>query len=123
MLRRAFLKTLAGFPAIAAVIPKKFMPQTDYELPVGCDLSMTSLQVAINFGNERDLGKARKLLIGPENLFVARELLGVLGIPYSTDPVIMALRDEMLVYEVTREYPMNTWVLQFEHGTVKSVGP
>ena len=115
--RRSFFQALAAAPLALAGV--KFAPQM-FQLPVGCDLSMTSLQWAINEGKQRRFGRALTLIIGPENLFPARELLGR---PPQLHPEGLFKREEFLIYEVTRDMSMNCWRVQFERGIVESQGP
>jgi hypothetical protein len=114
--RRDFFQSLAAAPL--ALLGVKLAPQL-FQLPVGCDLSMTSLQWAINEGTRLRFGKPHTLIIGPENLFPARELLG--RPPFHVNEIFK--REEFLIYEVTRDMPMNCWRVQFEHGVVESQGP
>jgi len=113
--RRSFFQSLAAAPL--ALMDVKLAPQV-FQLPIGCDLSMRSLQWAINEGMQQRFGKPHTLLIGPENLFPARELLGM---PPQIQPPFK--REDFLIYEVTRDMPMNCWRVQFEHGVVESQGP
>jgi len=115
--RRSFFQSLAAAPL--ALLGVKFATPL-FQLPVGCDLSLTSLQWAINEGTRLRFGRPHTLLIGPENLFPARELLGR---PPHYTPEGLLKREEFLIYEVTREMPMNTWRVQFERGIVESQGP
>jgi len=117
--RRTFFQSLAAAPL--ALLGVKLAPQL-FHLPVGCDLSMSSLQWALNEGTQRGFGLPRTLIIGPENIFPARELLGR-NPKYTTNPVINALFEHVLIYRVTRELPMNCWRVEFEHGVVESQGP
>jgi len=116
--RRGFLKTLLTLPLIAGIAAKF---SCEFELPVGCDLSMTSLHEVLRRGDELKLGCPRKLLIGPENIFPAREILG--WPRYTADSEINWITSQNLFYEVTGRYPMNTWAVQFDRGVIKSVGP
>lgn len=115
--RRSFFQSLAAAPL--ALLGVKLAPQM-FQLPVGCDLSMTALQQAINEGTRLRFGRPHTLVIGPENLFPARELLGR---PPQLYPEGLFKREEFLIYDVTRELPMNCWRVQFEHGVVESQGP
>jgi hypothetical protein len=123
--RRDFFRWLSIIPV--ALLGIRFGLQT-FRLPVGCDLSFTALQWAVVEGLQRNFGHAKRLIIGPENIFSARELLGRSGDKEWTccldpDPVIQKLKEEYLTYEVRRDIPMNTWSVEFERGVVESQGP
>src|SRR5574340_1005787 len=116
--RRSFVKCLAAIPALFCLrVPQ----QTEYDLPIGCDLTLGSLNWAFEIGKEHSLGQPRRLLIGPENRFPAREILGVPGKKYTHDSEINGLMIwDFRQYEVF--LPYNTWVVEFERGRVRSVG-
>jgi hypothetical protein len=59
-------------------------------------------------------------MIGPENLWPAREMLGTPGLPY---PHSIFNREDYLSYVVRDNFPYNTWRIQFERGIVESQGP
>lgn len=118
MKRRSFFKTLSGLPIIAAMNAENIPVCGDYSLPIPCDLTMGALSAALKTGVELKLGRPHTLLIGPENLFPARELLG--GPPVDFAPFT---REDFLVYSVTREIPIWSWKVLFEYGTVGSRGP
>jgi len=118
MKRRSFFKTLTGLPIIAAMKAENIPAVGDYLLPIPCDLSMSSLNLALKIGEENRLGRPHQLLIGPENLFPVRELLGMP--PSNLYPF---KQEDFLRYTVTREMPMNAWKVLFEYGTVGSRGP
>jgi hypothetical protein len=116
--RRDFFKALSIIPA--ALVGLRFGLQA-FTLPVGCDLSMTALQEAINHGTRLNFGRPHTLIIGPENLFPARALLGMPGLPYTKEKLFK--REDFLEYVVRYNLPHNTWRVQFEHGIVESQGP
>lgn len=122
MNRRGFLARFAAIPAAFALNVTKAQPRTA-RLPIDCDLSFSSLQWALKEGKERGFGRARVLIIGPENLFVAREMLGAPGTRYNTDPLIAALMNESLIYDCRRDIPMNYCTVKFEHGIIESHAP
>lgn len=114
--RRDFFKSLSIIPAVFLGLRFGLQKHT---LHTGCDLSMTALQWAINEGADRNFGRPHTLLIGPENLFPARELLGMPGLPYNHKPF---RREEFLEYVVVYNMPQWTWRVQFERGIVESQG-
>src|SRR6266446_4952091 len=103
--RRSFIGALLATPLAAVVLPattKKpeanAAPKSEWLpshqpifLPIGCDLSLCALQWAFDIAEERRLGKPKFMLIGPENKFVARELLGNYRKPYTPDSEINCL--------------------------------
>src|SRR5260221_6040750 len=115
--RRSFLGALGCVP-VSALLPPVVSPKTTNiygwkttaadqiqrqqprHLPVGCDLSYNAIQWAMNIGKEYELGKPKFLYIGPENKWVARELLGVPHKPYTADSEINCLWDDLFIYEV-----------------------
>lgn len=116
--RRDFFKSLSLIPSV--FLGLRFgLPK--HILHTGCDLSFTGLQWATNEGRDRNFGRAHTLLIGPENLFPARELLGMPGLPYHATRIFE--REEFLEYVVVYSMPQNTWRVQFERGIVESNGP
>jgi hypothetical protein len=125
--RRSVIKSFLITPLVLAGLSKEMSAKakaSSVELPIGCDLSFGALQWAFDLGEENRFGEARILLIGPENKFTAREMLGGFPKKYWTgDSDINCLRNTMLRYELTRSLPMNTWKLFFEHGVVISRGP
>lgn len=133
--RRDFLKPMllapAGLAFANVVSPKptvvsrasRTQDQQPRHLPIGCDLSLCALQWAVNIGREHNLGKPKILYIGPENKFVAREILGWPHKPYTADSEINALQNDLLGWEVIRWMPFHTWKLVFEYGVVISEGP
>jgi len=113
--RRTFFQSLAVVPL--ALLGVKVGPRI-FHLPVGCDLSMVSLNYALDEGHRMGYGFPRKLVIGPENRFAARELLGT---PCTDSSEVNWIH--YFPYEETRDIPMWTWRIEFEHGTVESRGP
>lgn len=87
------------------------------KLPVPCDFSMTALQLALQIGEENGFGKALKLVHGPENTFPVRQLLALPKKPITNNP------DDYLELEMTREFPLWDWHVEFENGKVKSEYP
>jgi hypothetical protein len=80
----------------------------EVSLPIGSDLTVGSLKWAIKVGEEGKLGVPKKLVVGPENTFPAREVL------YGGDAIELV---------ITREFPMRQWRVVFENGIVVSQGP
>lgn len=129
MNRRGFLGSLAG---AAAVIPlaesKAATTFASSPLPVGSDLSLTALELTLRVAKEKGFGKPLCLMIGPENLFVAREIFGrgveLIYTPDPNDPQInKAIEQDVFGYRVVSALPMNFWMVQFERGTITSQGP
>jgi hypothetical protein len=125
--RRSIIKSFLITPLVLAGLAKEMSAEaraTSVELPVGCDLSFSSLQWAFDLGKENHFGEPKYLLVGPENKYIARELLGLFPRkPYTWDSEINCLIDKMLLWEVSCLLPVNTWKLFFEHGVVVSKGP
>ncbi len=125
MLRRNFISTLFATPVATTIlgVPLKASPtESCVHLPIGCDLSFNALQWAFDVAKTHNFGKPKFLLIGPENKFVARELLGSYKKLYTADSELNALLLGF-PFEVTRALPSRTWKMVFEHGIVVSEGP
>ncbi|SRR6266849_579040 len=129
MNRRGFIGSLAG---AAAVIPsaefKAAKTFASSPLLIACDLSVRSLQWALETAKEKGYGKPLCLMIGPENLFTAREVFGRgVELVYTPDPndpqVNKAIEQDVFGYRVVSALPFNFWMVQFERGTVTSQGP
>jgi len=119
--RRSFLSFLSISPLALFFKGGKNTPK-EIELPISCDLSFKSLQWAVDKGKENNLGKPKYLLIGPENKFVAVELLGVPHTPYTWNSEVNCLIDEYFSFEVSHSLPYQTWKLFFDKGVVISKG-
>ena len=120
MERRQLIKTLFVAP-LATLIPQAKISKELF-LPIGADLSFTSLSYACRIGAKGGFGRPLCLIVGPENIFPARELLGPPMKPYTADSEINVLW-EYFGYRVDSRLPYNEWYLQFEDGIVKSRGP
>jgi hypothetical protein len=113
MRRRDFFQTLsAGLLAMAGV---NLSPKIT-QLPIGCDLSMGSLDWAVREGRSKGFGRPRWLRVGSNHIEVARWMLGTFGQP--CDPIMHSLQDEMLRYEASEDLPKNFWRLEFDHGII-----
>lgn len=118
MERRLFFKSLLLLPTALAGLSK-----TNYfdQLPVFVDLSLMSVQWAIIEGMKKGYGKPCKLVIGPELLWMAREILG--GSPMRVRyPELNCLYNDILAYEVRYSSKPHTWWIEFESGNVGSSG-
>lgn len=134
--RRSLIRSLFALPALATTVRDTPTPDSRSSLvrwvtqpillPIGCDLSFCSLRWALDIGEENNLGEVKYLLIGPENKFIAREILGNYKKPFTGDSEINCLWPGF-PYEVLRvphcSFPMWTWKLVFERGVVVSEGP
>jgi len=119
--RRNFFQTLAAAPL--ALLGVKFAPEV-FQLPIGCDLSFCSLELACQEARRLNLGRGRVLAVGPENVGHAREMLGVPGEGYNQpDEACEALQREMFRYEVRDNLPRNVWRVEFERGVIEGHGP
>jgi len=107
--RREFFQTLSVIP-VAVTGLRYGLPV--HHPPVDCDLSLTALQYAINLGVEKKFGKPHTLIVGPELLFIAREILW-------RPEYVKEINDD-LTYVVRYNLPQNTWRLQFDHGVIES---
>lgn len=118
MNRRGFLGSLAG---AAAVIPltkdASPRPLQVFELPTPCDLSYSSFEYALDIGREKGLGRPKSMTIGPENKFVALELLEV---PPGSQQLTGS---DSFMFEVVYYMPHRKWQVFFEKGIVESQGP
>ena len=118
MERRLFFKSILAFPAVLGSLAK-----TDSfdQLPMHIDLSLAGVQWAIIEGAKSRYGKPRKLVVGPELRWIAREILGEapMRVKY---PELNCLYDDMLVYDVRSGIQPHTWWIEFESGKVGSVG-
>lgn len=118
--RRSFFKSLLVLPT-ALVIATETIITPEYRLPVDCDLSFTSFQYAYTYGQRHlKLGKCKKLIIGPELRFPAREILGDPRKPYTGDSEINVLMEDLITYSETTDIQYGVWILQFEKGSIKS---
>lgn len=117
MNRRGFLGSLAGAAALPTLVTVQPEVSKTFALPIGCDLSLTALIEVLNRGKENNYGRPLYLMIGPENLFPARELLGSRGEQFNN-------RDYYeFGFRINSALPMYFWLVQFEKGTVTSQGP
>jgi hypothetical protein len=107
--RREFFQSLSVIPI--AITELRF-DLSVYHLEVDCDLSLTALQYAINTGVDKKLGRPRTLIVGPELLFVARELLW--------RPEYVKEIDDDITYVIRYNLPRYLWRLQFDHGVIES---
>jgi len=119
--RRSFFKNLAIAPVIFAGHPEHFLPAINYSLPIPCDLSLSSLEWALLDGEKRNLGTPLKLIVGPELVFMAREILG--STPIEPEKLSLFKALNVLYYEKNRAMPRNSWIVEFERGTIGSEGP
>jgi hypothetical protein len=92
-------------------------------LPIGCDLSLGSLQWACDVGKVQEYGRARILVVSPEDMHVARLLLGENFQPRMDDPEINVLMADNLRYKVDPFMSPFKWRVEFEKGSVESQGP
>lgn len=123
MNRRSLIKSLLFAPLIPSSLKEsgvKLLGFQKFLLPVGADLSYTSLEYALNFGEEHSLGRPKSLLIGPENKFLARELLLT---PPGAEHLGFTFSQEFPICEVVRRMPQNWWQIWFERGVVESQAP
>jgi hypothetical protein len=131
MKRREFIQSLSVIPVVGMFLHEsKRVTTPPYEKDVDarririktpCDVSFNSLQWAVNIGKENNFGRPLCLHISPENLFPAREILGVPGKKYTASSEVNVLYDYMLVYRVHREWrTYSLWELEFERGFVYS---
>jgi hypothetical protein len=120
--RRTFFRALlAALPL--TVLGMKPAPQV-FRLPVGCDLSFTSLDLAVRQARILNFGRGKILAVGPENEWCARELLGVPGQIYKyANEASEALTKEYFRYEVRDDLPRALWRVEFERGAIESQGP
>jgi hypothetical protein len=112
--RRSFFKILCATPL--AMAGAKLSPKIT-QLPIGCDLSMGSLDWAAREGRLRGFGRPRWLRVGSNHIEIARWMLGA---PPSSDQI---LQTEMLRYEASEDLPENVWRLEFDRGIIESQGP
>lgn len=126
--RRDFFRTLAAAPLLfvgGVPLPQSEFVSTVVSLPVGCELSFTSLDYVVRVGAENEYGRPRLLEVGPENISHARELLGF-PLKYSRhrhDEEIMALLKDSFDWDISFNLPQNLWRVKFERGIVESQGP
>jgi hypothetical protein len=113
--RRGFLKTLLGLPVLACFAPKL---HAECELPIGSDLSFSSLQWAIDTGREWNFGAPRELIVGFDNWDAVERMVRtpLSQVPYfkSSDNFLITCSDKM---------ERNKWQVVFERGTVASYAP
>jgi hypothetical protein len=121
--RRNFLGALFTAPVATAILPTvERVVGGKAELPTSCDLSCRSVEWALSIGEKNNYGKPICLIIGPENLFPAREIFGK-GIELTYTPDAKIVDEERFGYRVVSALPKNFWMVQFERGTVSSQGP